>query len=95
MVSLFPFLNQGGEDPFYREREASLSCNFSMWDCLPQRKKNLKPQNVGSTSLSLVIYQCGIASHKRKKCPKPQNLGSTDIYYFHVITSKELKWLGG
>ena len=42
MVSLFfLFLNQGGEDPFYREREASLSCKFPMWDCLPQRKKNL------------------------------------------------------
>ena len=38
----FPLLpNQGGEDPFYREREASLSCKFPMWDCLPQRKKIL------------------------------------------------------
>ena len=74
----FPFfLNQGGEDPFYREREASLSCKFLMWDCLPQRKKNLKPQNMGSTPLSLIIFQCGIVSHKRKKNPKPQNLGST------------------
>ena len=31
------------------------------------KEKNLKPQNVGSTPLSLVIFQCGIASHKRKK----------------------------
>ena len=39
MVSLFlSFSNQGGEDPFYREREASLSCKFPMWDCLLQRK---------------------------------------------------------
>ena len=68
MVSLFPsFSNQGGEGPFYREREASISCKFPMSDCLPQRKKNLKPQNVGSTPLSLVIFQCGIVSHKRKK----------------------------
>ena len=41
MVSLFFLLNQGGDDPFYREREASLSCKFPMWDCLPQRKKIL------------------------------------------------------
>ena len=69
MVSLFFFLppNQGEEDPFYREKEASLSCKFPMWDCLPQRKKKLKPQNVGPTPLSLVIFQCGIVSHKRKK----------------------------
>ena len=31
------------------------------------KEKNLKPQNVGSIPLSLVIFQCGIASHKRKK----------------------------
>ena len=68
MVSLFPPPpNQRGEDPFYREREASLSCKFPMWDCLPQRKKNLKPQNVGSTPLSFINFQCGIASHKGKK----------------------------
>ena len=69
MVSLFFFLppNQGEEDPFYREKETSLSCKFPMWDCLPQRKKKLKPQNVGPTPLSLVIFQCGIVSHKRKK----------------------------
>ena len=43
MVSLFSpsFSNQGGDDPFYREGEASLSCKFPMWDCLPQRKKIL------------------------------------------------------
>ena len=42
MVSLFPSSsNQGGEDPVYREREASISCKFPMWDCLPQRKKIL------------------------------------------------------
>ena len=64
MVSFFPsLLNQGGEDPFYREREASLPCKFPMWDCLPQRKKNIKPQ----TPLSLVNFQCGIVSHKGKK----------------------------
>ena len=68
MVSLFlSFSNQGGEGPFYREREAFLSCKFPMSNCLTQRKKNLKPQNVGSTPLSLVIFQCGIVSHKRKK----------------------------
>ena len=45
---------------------------------LPSTKeKKLKPQNVGPTHLSLVIFQCGIVSHKRKKNPKPQNLGST------------------
>ena len=86
MVSLFPsFLNQEGEDPFYREMEASLSCKFPMWDCLPQRKKNLKPQNVGPTPLSLVIFQCGIVSHKRKKNPKPQNLGSTNMPLFDRV----------
>ena len=70
MVSLF-FLspNQGGDDPFYREREASLSCKFPMWDCLPQKKKNLKPQNVGPTPLSLVIFQCGMSPTKEKKKP--------------------------
>ena len=40
----------------------------------PTKAKNLKPQNVGYTPLSLVIFQCGIASQKN---PKPQNLGST------------------
>ena len=63
----FPTLSIRGDDPFYRERETSFSCNFSMWDCLPQRKKILKPQNVGSTPLFLVIFQCRIASHKRKE----------------------------
>ena len=87
MVSLFPsFSNQGGEGPFYREMEASLSCKFPMSDCLPQRKKNLKTQNVGSTPLSLVIFQCGIVSHKRKKKnPKPQNLGSTNMPLFDRV----------
>ena len=48
MVSLFFFSpNQGGEDPFYREREASLPCKFPMWDCLPQRKKILSLQICG------------------------------------------------
>ena len=53
MVSLFLSLNQGGENPFYREREASLPCKFPMWDCLPQRKKNPKPPNLGSTNMTL------------------------------------------
>ena len=48
----------------------------------PTKEKNLKPQNVGPTPLSLVIFQCGIVSHKRKKNPKPQNLGSTILYLF-------------
>ena len=57
MVSLFPFFsNQGGEDSFYRERDTSLPCNFSMWDCLPQKKKNHKPQNLGSTDMLLSCY---------------------------------------
>ena len=33
----------------------------------PTKEKNLKPQNVGPTPLSLVIFQCGIVSHKKKK----------------------------
>ena len=88
MISLFFFSsNQGGEDPFYREREASLSCKFPMWDCLPAptKEKNLKPQNVGPTPLSLVIFQCGIVYHKRKKNPKPQNLGSTNMPLFDRV----------
>ena len=32
----------------------SLPCNFSMWDCLPQKKKNPKPQNLGSTILFII-----------------------------------------
>ena len=45
MVSLFSLFSiKGGEDPFYREREASLPCKFPMWDCLPQRKKILSLQ---------------------------------------------------
>ena len=61
MVSLFSFfLNQGGEDPFYREREASLPFKFPMWDCLPQRKKNLKSPNLGSTNMPIFdrVHEC-------------------------------------
>ena len=60
MVSLFLSLNQGGEDPFYRERETSLPCKFPMWNCLPQRKKNPKPPNLGSTNMPLLdrVHEC-------------------------------------
>ena len=51
----------------------------------PTKDKNLKPQNVGPTPLSLVIFQCGIVSHKRKKNPKPQNLGSTNMPLFDRV----------
>ena len=33
----------------------------------PTKEKNPKPQNVGSTPLSFVNFQCEIASYKEKK----------------------------
>ena len=58
----------------------------------PTKKKNLKPQNMGPTPFSLVIFQCGIVSHKRKKNPKPQNLGSTGrVLTKHLSDKSRLK----
>ena len=51
----------------------------------PTKEKNPKPQNVGSTPLSFVNFQCGIASHKGKKNPKSQNLGSIDMPLFDRV----------
>ena len=51
----------------------------------PTKEKKLKPQNMGPTPLSLVIFQCGIVSHKRKKNPKPQNLGSTATHHQNFL----------
>ena len=62
----------------------------------PIKEKNFKPQNVGSTPPSLVIFQCGIASHKRKKNPKPQNLGSTSalifVYNYYIMIMEIGLW---
>ena len=63
----------------------------------PTKEKNLKPQNVGPTPLSLVIFQCGIVSHKRKKNPKPQNVGPTPlslvIFQCGIVSHKRKKIL--
>ena len=75
MVSLFPSFQIKWEITHFIGKGRSFSCKFPMWDCLSQRKKNHKPQNVRSTPVFLVNFQCGIAFHKGKN-PKPQNLGS-------------------
>ena len=52
MVSLSS-LNQAREALFYREKEASLHCQFSIWGCLLQRKKPPKPPYFGGLQICL------------------------------------------
>ena len=52
---------------------------------LPSSIKGKRPPFIGKgRSLSLVYFQCGIASHKGKN-PKPQNLGFINMPIFNRV----------